>query len=96
MLSIYDKAEIRAKQSDNPPRFMGQFMGTLASIAHGDDVEHWRRDLSDPIVVAAQIEALAAARIHASQGHSARCVCLPCRVRRNDEFLDAIRQEVHA
>ncbi|MGW9371129.1 hypothetical protein ACWGVR_14100 [Streptomyces xanthophaeus] len=70
-MSAWTVASTRANQSDQPAHFMTSFANTLRAIRQGKDVEGARRNLSDPTVVAAEIEALAAHRA-ATEGFSPR------------------------
>lgn len=91
MLTVYDKAKRHSESSDRPVHWMAEFSVALPAAQRGDTFDDWRLRLDDPTAVAAQLEALAAARIQASHRHARTCVCIACRVRRNDELLDAIR-----
>ncbi|MFB7162276.1 hypothetical protein [Streptomyces sp. NPDC056242] len=95
MLTIYDKAKQHSELSERPVHFMAEFDAALAAVHGGATFDDWRLNLDDPGAVAAQIEALAAARIQASHRHAKTCLCIACRVRRSDEHLAAIRREVH-
>ncbi|MFE6903842.1 hypothetical protein ACFVFJ_44675 [Streptomyces sp. NPDC057717] len=96
MLTVYDKAKQHSALSERPVHFMAEFDAALAAAHRGAAFDNWRLDLDDPSAVAAQIEALAAARVQASHRHAKTCVCIACRVRRNDELLALVRQEARA
>lgn len=92
VLTVYDKAKRHSATSARPVHWMAEFSEALPAAQRGDTFEDWRLHLDDPAAVAAQIEALAAARIQASHRHARTCLCIACRVRHSDEILAAVRR----
>lgn len=83
MTTLDEVAAIRAGRSTEPIRFMNIFDATLGEIQRGGDVMDRPLDYTDPLSVAAEIEALAAATRQASCAHKRACSCVPCHLRRH-------------
>lgn len=76
------KAQDRADFSANAEEFMRYYDTTLSQLRQGMDVEDGRHPWLTPVQQAAEVEALAAHRIHQSCYHQQRCACPECRQRR--------------
>jgi hypothetical protein len=84
---FWQLAQAHAARSSNPVAFMGRFTAALNAIGNGQDLAGARRDLTDPLTVAAEITALAALRTRATRRHQRdTCRCDACRIHRTQEL----------
>lgn len=84
LLTVANVASHRAGKSTEPGRFMEIFDEVLNAAMNGADPQEVLLNYTDPIEVAAVIEALAAANRQLSRTHEATCQCTPCCVRREE------------
>lgn len=85
--TAWEMADRRAASSESQDRFWLAFDLTLAADEAGRDVAS-QPPPTDPVVLAAEIEALAAARRRASIRHPQGHACDACRIRRIDHATD--------
>ncbi|MGY5033253.1 hypothetical protein ACWC9U_20640 [Streptomyces sp. 900116325] len=81
--STADTAFLRVASSENPDRFL-RLLHFLEAVVIDDgtaDLETAAWNTDDPLLLAAQIEAMAGVRRRTALLHSPRCQCDACRVR---------------
>lgn len=80
--STADTAFLRVASSENPDRFLRLVHFLEAVVMDGTaDLETAAWDSNDPLLLAAQIEAMAGVRRRTALSHPSRCQCDACRVR---------------
>lgn len=75
------KAEMHSVCSPNAAEFMGHYLTTLRRLHQGAEIVDAPRAYLTATQQAAEVEALAAYRIHQSCTHPQYCHCLECRQR---------------
>ncbi|WP_327123748.1 hypothetical protein [Streptomyces sp. NBC_01727] len=80
--STADTAFLRVASSESPDRFLRLVHFLEAVVTDGTaDLETAAWNTDDPLLLAAQIEAMAGVRRRTALSHSPRCQCDACRVR---------------
>ncbi|MFF0395098.1 hypothetical protein ACFYSJ_04810 [Streptomyces sp. NPDC005248] len=80
--STADTALLRVASSESPDRFLRLVHFLEAVVMDGTaDLETAAWNTDDPLLLAAQIEAMAGVRRRTALLHSPRCQCDACRVR---------------
>lgn len=103
MRNVERLARTRAGRSRTPVKFMRIFEETLKNAVRGNDMLRDPLDFTDPVRVAAEVEALTAAHTLAARTHAHSCCCCEgCRVRRYEQAvfeaytLSALRENAAA